>query len=101
MLSIEEALDHIAAHVRPLASVRLPIGEALNHVLAEEITSDVDSPPHDKSVVDGFAVRAADVSSPDVRLSVIEEVFAGDVPRKSISAGAATRIAASRTKRSA
>ena len=28
--------------------------------LAEEVASDIDSPPHDKALVDGYAVRAAD-----------------------------------------
>ncbi|HET6883981.1 MAG TPA: gephyrin-like molybdotransferase Glp, partial [Pirellulales bacterium] len=92
MLSIEEALDHIARHARPLDSVQAPIGEALGRVLAEEIASDVDSPPHDKSIVDGYAIRAADVAASGTRLKVVEEVVAGDVPRQAVEAGGATRI---------
>ena len=92
MISIDEALNHIAAQVCPLGSTRLPIGEALDRVLAEDVASDVDSPPHDKSIVDGYAVRAADVTASDSRLPVIEEVVAGAVPRHAVTAGAATRI---------
>ncbi|HVX11715.1 MAG TPA: gephyrin-like molybdotransferase Glp [Pirellulales bacterium] len=92
MISIEEALGHIAGHVRPLASVRLPLDRALGHVLAEEIASDVDSPPHDKSIVDGYAMRSVDFRPGETRLDVIEEIVAGSVPRCSVTAGAAARI---------
>jgi len=42
---------------------RVALREALGLRLAEEITSDRDYPPFDKAVMDGFAVRAADVAS--------------------------------------
>ncbi|MGH7140418.1 MAG: molybdopterin molybdotransferase MoeA, partial [Pirellulales bacterium] len=92
MISIDEALAHIAAHARPLTVTTVSLHEALDRVLAEDVASDVDSPPHDKSIVDGYAVRSADVRTPDTRLTVIEEVVAGDVPRRAVAAGAATRI---------
>jgi molybdopterin molybdotransferase len=92
MISIDEALNQIASHVRPLSSVGLPIGEALGRVLAEEVASDVDSPPHDKSIVDGYALRSADVAAGKTRLRISEEVVAGDVPRHAVTAGSATRI---------
>jgi molybdopterin molybdotransferase len=56
------------------------------------VTSDIDSPPHDKSVVDGYALRAADVGSPNARLRVLEEVTAGMVPTRTVESGTATRI---------
>lgn len=53
--------------------------------------SDVDSPPHDKALVDGYAVIANSVS-PHSELSVLEEVMAGSVPNVPVTAGSATRI---------
>lgn len=92
MISIDQALDHIRAHVRPLLSERLTLGQALGRVLAEDIASDVDSPPHDKSVVDGYAVRSADIAPAETILTVIEEVVAGAVPQRAVAAGMAMRI---------
>lgn len=92
MLSIDEALAEIRAHVRPLAAARVSLADALGCVLAEDVASDVDSPPHDKSVVDGYAVRAADIGADGVSLAVIEEIVAGAVPRRVVTAGGASRI---------
>jgi molybdopterin molybdotransferase len=91
MISIEEALALIAPHARPLPSVALPVAAALDRILAEEVKSDVDSPPHDKSIVDGYAIRAADFA-PGTTLTVAEEVTAGAVPQQTVLAGGATRI---------
>lgn len=91
MISIEEALALIAPHARPLRPLSLSIADALDCVLAEEVASDVDSPPHDKSIVDGYAVRAADFA-PGRELTVVEEVMAGAVPQRTVIAGSATRI---------
>lgn len=92
MISINEALDHIRAQAQALPTERVPLHEALDHVLAEDAASDVDSPPHDKSVVDGYAVRCADIAQPGATLNVVEEVVAGAVPQRAVVVGAATRI---------
>lgn len=91
MISIEEALALIAPHARPLPHLLLPLGEALDRTLAEEVASDVDSPPYDKSIVDGYAVRSSDFAS-GTALTVVEEVMAGSVPQRTLTAGSATRI---------
>ena len=92
MISIDDALNEIRAQVRPLAGERVPLAEALDRVLAEDVASDVDSPPHDKSIVDGYAVRSADVPSPASLFSILEEVVAGGVPTRAVVPGTATRI---------
>lgn len=70
----------------------MPLAQALDLVLAENVESDVDSPPHDKSIVDGFAVQAADLAGGAAELRVIEEVTAGQLPSKPLVRGSATRI---------
>src|SRR5882757_8747440 len=89
MLSIEEALKLVVEYSRPLSSRRLPLGEAAGLVLAEDITSEVNSPPYDKALMDGYAVRSAD-REPQRR--VLEEIAAGDVPRFPLTPGTASRI---------
>lgn len=92
MLSVDEALEIVLNRVRPAAPRAVPLAEALGCVLAEVVTSDVDSPPHDKSIVDGFAVRSDDLAAGRRELRVIEEVTAGRVPQRFVTSGTATRI---------
>jgi molybdopterin molybdotransferase len=92
MLTIAEALAEIIAHVRRLPAVRAPLRDALGLVLAEDAVSDLDSPPFDKALMDGYAVRCVDVAAGRASLRVIEEVVAGHVPRLAVGSGEATRI---------
>ena len=94
MLSVTEAQQLIATEVRnaPRYLIRsVPIGEALGQVLAEDIVSDIDSPPHDKSVVDGYAVAAEGLSA-GAELAILEEVTAGAVPTREVTSRTAIRI---------
>src|SRR5260370_13172910 len=65
---------------------------ALGLVLAEDVASDIDMPPFDKALMDGFAVRCADLPEGQAVLTLIEEVTAGQTPRRTLAAGQATRI---------
>ena len=92
MLSVDQALALVLQHAGPRPAVSVGLIDALGQVLAETVTSDIDSPPHDKSQVDGYALRAADVGTPTVRLRVLEEVTAGKLPTTMVESGTATRI---------
>lgn len=92
MLTVEEALDIIQNEVRPFEVESVPLAETLGLVLAEDVISDLDSPPFDKSLMDGYAVRSADVVDGTASLKVIEEITAGRVPTKTVGTGEATRI---------
>ena len=92
MLSVEQALILVLAESRPRAAERISTAEALGLILAEDVASDVDSPPHDKSAVDGYAIRSEDLAAGLFELAVIEEVTAGCVPQKALAAGQATRV---------
>ena len=92
MLTVSQALDAILREVKCLTPRVTPLDEALALVLAEEVHSDVDSPPFDKSLMDGFAVRSEDVVQSGSVLRVIEHVMAGQVPSKRVGAGEAAQI---------
>src|SRR3989454_992107 len=96
MLSPAEAARLILEHVRPLETIRLPLREALDLVLAEDVASPIDLPGWDNSAMDGYAVRSADVagasSERPVALRVIETVPAGRFPERALGPGEATRI---------
>jgi molybdopterin molybdotransferase len=92
MLTVAEAIAEIMSQVQRLPARRVALGDALGLVLAEDVVSDLDSPPFDKALMDGYAVRSADVAGGRACLRVIEEVLAGQVPRLPVGAGDATRI---------
>jgi len=92
MIEISRALELVRQHAARLPACRVRLDQSLGLVLAEAIVSDVDSPPHDKAMVDGYAVIAADLQQGPVSLQVLEEVAAGAVPTRPLMPGRATRI---------
>jgi putative molybdopterin biosynthesis protein len=100
ILSREDAVARFEAAVfpRPVLSERRPLAEALGCALAEDIVAPIDVPPFDRSNVDGFAVRSADLASSGeatpVRLLLNDEVIAcGIAPARPVLSGTATSIA--------
>lgn len=77
--------------VRPLAPERVPIPDAWGRVLAAPLLATRDLPPCDNSAMDGYAVRAADVTV-NTRLTVALDIPAGGDPGSVLPAGAAARI---------
>lgn len=92
MLTVTQALDQIRASVIPFEISEHPLESALGLTLGDDVHSEVDSPPFDKSLMDGYAVRLADVDTGAATLRVIELVTAGQVPQRSINPGEATQI---------
>ena len=92
MLTVAAALKLVLDHCQPLPVLQVPTAEALGLVLAEEVQSDIDSPPHDRAIVDGYAVQAADLASGHAQLEVLEEVTAGALPTRSVARSQATRV---------
>ena len=92
MLTVDEALEQILAVVSSFPPQAVPLADALGAVLAADIVSDTDSPPFDKALMDGYAVRSGDVTGETTVLKVIEEVTAGQVATHTVAAGEATRI---------
>src|SRR5205809_5321533 len=90
MLEVGEALDIVLRAAGPLAP--LPSTPALGLVLAEDVVSDLDMPPHDKAMMDGYAVRTADLPAGRGTLAVLEEITAGQTPRHPLGPGQASRI---------
>src|SRR4051795_7189801 len=100
ILSREEALARFEAALFPraLLSEMRKLGAALGASLAEDITAPIDVPPFDRSNVDGFAVRSADLATAGegapIRLILNDEVIAcGTAPTRPVLSGTATPIA--------
>jgi molybdopterin molybdotransferase len=89
MIELKEALQIVLKAARQLGGERVDLADALNRVLAEDVAADADMPPFDRSTMDGYACRRADLS--DV-LRVIEMLPAGAVPTKAVGPGQCTKI---------
>ncbi|WP_187437045.1 molybdopterin biosynthesis protein [Bradyrhizobium rifense] len=100
ILSREEALARFEAALLPRAipSEQRRLGDALGTALAEDITAPIDVPPFDRSNVDGFAVRSADLSAAGEGAPVPlalngETIHCGTAPKLQVAMGTATPIA--------
>ena len=100
VVSREEAVRRVAAayDARPLGSETVALDDALGRVTAAPVLAPVDVPPFDRSMVDGFALRAADCAAASetapvaLRLNA-EHVHCGHAPAHAVAPGTATPIA--------
>ncbi|MGH7908124.1 MAG: molybdopterin molybdotransferase MoeA, partial [Candidatus Binataceae bacterium] len=96
MISVDEALELVLESVSPLGVERIPITQALNRILAEEVRSPRDIPGFDNSAMDGYAVRSSDIAQASeahaITLAVTETIAAGAMPSRTVSQGHAARI---------
>ncbi len=79
----------VASSPRPKESVAL--NGSLGRILAQEVRADRLYPPFDRSIRDGFAVRAAEIA-PGAKLRCIGELKAGDTPKISVTPGTCIQI---------
>jgi len=98
LLIVEEALSRIfsVVDVRPLGVEVVGLSGAYGRVLAEDIYSPIDVPPFDRSIVDGFAVRAEDLFGVDElnpgELRIVGLVEPGDSTLPRVGPGEAVEI---------
>jgi len=96
MVSVDAHVADVAALVRPLDPIELPLAEAEGCVLAADLEARYPLPSFDNSAMDGYAVRAADVAGASadepVTLPVTGEVAAGDTGAYAVAPGQCVRI---------
>jgi len=92
MIPVAEALRIVLDHTTHLNSESVPLADARGRVLAEDVIADSDLPPFDRSQMDGYAVRAADVQVAPARLTIAGESAAGRGWHQEMHEGQAVRI---------
>lgn len=92
MIKLHEAFEIVVRETPRLEVVRLPLLQAHGCVLAEDIASDVDMPPFPRSSVDGYALRADEVSHVPARLQVVATIAAGTFPDLTLATGQSAKI---------
>src|SRR5664279_5201710 len=91
-LKASEAQRVIFGSITTLGVETTKLEQSLGRVLAEDIRANRDLPPYPASAMDGFAVCATDIVSAPVQLEIIEDINAGDMPKRIVAAGQCARI---------
>ena len=89
MLKYSEALEIILSNATLMPVEKVELKESLKRVLATDVVHDMDMPPFDKSSMDGFACRKADMGN---ELEIIETIHAGKNPEKKITENQCCKI---------
>lgn len=93
LLPVEEAQARLLATATPIEQVEtLPLAMAKNRILARDLMAQLTQPPFDASAMDGYAVRAEDISQIGTELSVIGVSAAGHGFDGVVGAGQCLRI---------
>lgn len=94
LLSVHDAVIKILESIghRAGGSITVDLHEALGLSLAESIKADLDLPPFDKSIVDGYAVRGMDLASGPGEFTIVGEVLAGQTFGGAVAQGQTAAI---------
>lgn len=98
LLTLEEAVKVVRQNfeAKPLGVEEIPLLEACNRILAEDVTATLDIPPFTRSTVDGYAVKAEDTFGAEenhpVKLEFCGTVNVGEQPKINITNGKAAEI---------
>ena len=98
LLTIEEAKTTIQRHFKskPLGTEHVPLLQATGRILAENIIAQVNVPPFDRSIVDGYAVRAEETFGAEetypIQLKLAGTINIGELPRVKVTKGKAAEI---------
>ena len=89
---IEDAQALVLEACGPLAPVVMPFDGARGLVLAADVVAAEQVPPFVNTAVDGYAVRAADVATVPIELTIVGEVAAGASTDRVVGPGETIRI---------
>lgn len=89
--NLDQALNELIQSRTAIFSTELiPLSNALNRVLAQDLVSAINVPPADNSAVDGYALNTAR-TNPETAINVEQRIPAGHVPL-ALNPGTAARI---------
>lgn len=95
-ICVERAVELSRAAAAVLEEEQVPLPQALGRTLRRPVFAPFPQPPFDRSPLDGYALRAADIVSASEEmpalLRVAEKVCAGQVPSRPLAPGQAVRV---------
>ena len=84
-------MEEIGRKKGPRATAVVSVWVALGLVLAQEVRTDREYPPFDRSTRDGYALRSKE-AGPGAQLKCVGEIKAGDTVREALAAGTCLQI---------
>ncbi len=95
-IRLERAREIIFSEVEELETEKIPFHKSDGRVLSQDVESEVDVPPFDRSAMDGYAVRAEDTFGADendpIELEVIASIEIGSYPDLELGKGEVAKI---------
>jgi molybdopterin molybdotransferase len=89
MISFDEAFSIVMNNFKETGTEIISFSDSLYRILAEDVKSDVDMPPYNRSAVDGYAFNRNDLVS---ELEVVEVIQAGKPPQKNTGKNQCSKI---------
>jgi molybdenum cofactor synthesis domain-containing protein len=97
LISYQKAKEVVDSHIQPITRTELvPIDDAVNRVLAEDLVAKMNVPPFNRASMDGYAVKAKDTFGagqfkPKL-LKIVGEIHAGEKSTNKIKTGECLQI---------
>ncbi len=89
MISVEEAFKIVMNYIHETGTETVPFMDSLGQILSEDVFSDIDMPPFNRSAVDGYACHRNDLDS---ELEVLEVIAAGKEAEKPVGRNQCSKI---------
>jgi molybdenum cofactor synthesis domain len=89
MITFEEAFGIVTRSVFETETETIPFPDSCGRILDEDIVSDIDMPPFNRSAVDGYACHTTDLKAD---LEVMEIIAAGKVPSRKVGKNQCSKI---------
>ncbi|MFX0188335.1 MAG: gephyrin-like molybdotransferase Glp [Candidatus Hodarchaeota archaeon] len=96
LTALEDALNKLSSHIKLSSVEEIETVASLNRILADDITSEIDIPPFDRSAMDGYAVKAEDIFEASLKnpkkIKKVGIIEIGESPTQVLKRGEAIRI---------
>ncbi|MFH1799034.1 MAG: gephyrin-like molybdotransferase Glp [Candidatus Omnitrophota bacterium] len=92
MINFQDAVIKILKNTQVLSTTKIQVEESVGHILAEDIYSKINMPPFNKSAMDGYALKAGDITKNTAKLRCIGTIQAGKSFNKCVKAGQCVKI---------
>lgn len=97
LMPVKQALKTIESNLKQTLLEKIPLENAYQRVTVEEVTSLLNSPPFDRSAMDGYALKADDTFNSSLQnpaqLTVVDRIGAGSISQAILGHGQAVKIA--------
>jgi molybdopterin molybdotransferase len=89
MIEFNQAYGIVMKSVFETESETIPFNETSGRILDEDVKSDIDMPPFNRSAMDGYACHSADINS---EMEIVEIIAAGKLPSMKVGNNQCSKI---------